>query len=98
MSRTIILLAGPNGAGKSTLYQTRVAPAFVGPFVNADIIQRDELDDTAPKPLTRLRKSLQSDALRSFPKEVISQRRRSSLIPRSSIWSEKRGPEDTPSG
>lgn len=49
MSLTIILLAGPNGAGKSTLYQTRVAPAFAGPFVNADIIQREELDDTSPE-------------------------------------------------
>jgi predicted ABC-type ATPase len=42
---SLVLLAGPNGAGKSTLYQTRVAPRFVGPFVNADIIQRDELGD-----------------------------------------------------
>ena len=39
----LVLLAGPNGAGKSTLYQTRVAPSFAGPFINADIIQRDEL-------------------------------------------------------
>ena len=39
----LVLLAGPNGAGKSTLYQTRVAPGFAGPFINADIIQRDEL-------------------------------------------------------
>lgn len=38
-----MLLAGPSGEGKSTLCQTRVAPAFAGPFVNADIIQRDEL-------------------------------------------------------
>lgn len=49
MSPTIILLAGPNGAGKSTLYQTRVAPAFAGPFVNADIIQREELEDASPE-------------------------------------------------
>ena len=40
-----MLLAGPNGAGKSTLYQTRVAPSFAGPFINADLIQRDELRD-----------------------------------------------------
>ena len=48
MSPTMILLAGPNGAGKSTLYRTRVAPAFAGPFVNADLIQRDELHDPSP--------------------------------------------------
>ena len=45
----MIVLAGPNGAGKSTLYRTRVAPAFAGPFVNADIIQREELGDDSPE-------------------------------------------------
>ncbi len=44
----MIVLAGPNGAGKSTLYETRVAPSFAGPFINADIIQRDELRDPSP--------------------------------------------------
>jgi len=48
MKPTIIVLAGPNGAGKSTLYETRVAPGFAGPFINADIIQRDELRDPSP--------------------------------------------------
>ncbi len=48
MKPTMILLAGPNGAGKSTLYQTRVAPSFAGPFINADIIQRDEIGDASP--------------------------------------------------
>ncbi len=45
MRPSLVLLAGPNGAGKTTLYQTRVAPSFAGPFINADIIQRDELRD-----------------------------------------------------
>ncbi|MEO9650189.1 MAG: AAA family ATPase [Roseobacter sp.] len=40
---TLVMLAGPNGSGKSTLYDTRIAPKFAVPFVNADIIQRDEL-------------------------------------------------------
>lgn len=44
----MIVLAGPNGSGKSTLYETRVAPSFAGPFINADIIQRDELNDSDP--------------------------------------------------
>ena len=44
----MIVLAGPNGAGKSTLYETRVAPRFAGSFINADIIQRDEMDDLSP--------------------------------------------------
>lgn len=47
MKPSLVLLAGPNGAGKSTLYQTRVAPSFAGPFINADLIQRDELRDTS---------------------------------------------------
>ena len=45
----MIVLAGPNGAGKSTLYSTRIAPSFAGPFINADIIQRDELRDPSPE-------------------------------------------------
>jgi len=40
---TLVILAGPNGAGKSTLYETRIAPSLSVPFINADIIQRDEL-------------------------------------------------------
>jgi predicted ABC-type ATPase len=48
MNPTMIVLAGPNGAGKSTLYETRIAPSFAGPFINADIIQRDELRDASP--------------------------------------------------
>ena len=48
MKPTMIVLAGPNGAGKSTLYETRIAPSFAGPFINADIIQRDEM--RAPSP------------------------------------------------
>jgi len=44
----MVLIAGPNGAGKTTLYETRVAPVFFGPFVNADLIQRDELGDPSP--------------------------------------------------
>lgn len=44
----MVLLAGPNGAGKSTLYETRVAPSFRAPFINADLIQRDELGDPSP--------------------------------------------------
>ena len=39
------MLAGPNGSGKTTLYETRVAPALKVPFINADIIQREELKD-----------------------------------------------------
>lgn len=48
MKPTMIVLAGPNGAGKSTLYETRVAQSFAGPFINADIIQLEELRDPAP--------------------------------------------------
>jgi predicted ABC-type ATPase len=44
----MVVLAGPNGAGKTTLYETRVAPSFAGCFVNADLIQRDELRDPSP--------------------------------------------------
>ncbi|MHA1564637.1 MAG: zeta toxin family protein [Alphaproteobacteria bacterium] len=46
---TLVLLAGPNGAGKSTLYETRIAPRLAAPFINADHIQRDELNDPRPE-------------------------------------------------
>src|SRR5688572_4179953 len=42
---TMFMLAGPNGAGKSTLYETVINPRIDAPFINADIIQRDELKD-----------------------------------------------------
>ncbi|PWR04259.1 hypothetical protein DKT77_02260 [Meridianimarinicoccus roseus] len=45
MRPSLVLLAGPNGAGKSTLFKERVEPVFKGSFVNADIIQREELQD-----------------------------------------------------
>jgi predicted ABC-type ATPase len=44
---TLFLIAGPNGAGKSTFYHTVVKPRIQAPFINAGIIQRDELKDTS---------------------------------------------------
>lgn len=41
------MLAGPNGAGKSTLYKTAIAPFVRAPFINADIIQVEELKDAS---------------------------------------------------
>lgn len=46
---TLFLIAGPNGAGKTTFYETVLAPRIAAPFVNADIIQRDEMDDPLPE-------------------------------------------------
>ena len=46
---TLFLIAGPNGAGKSTFYDTVLAPRILAPFINADIIQRDELRDPSPE-------------------------------------------------
>jgi predicted ABC-type ATPase len=46
---TLFLIAGPNGAGKSTFYETVLAPRIAAPFINADIIQRDELRDRSPE-------------------------------------------------
>ncbi len=43
----MFLLAGPNGAGKSTLYELAIAPRIQAPFINADLIQRDELRDAS---------------------------------------------------
>lgn len=42
---TLFLIAGPNGAGKSTFYETVLAGRVLAPFINADVIQREELGD-----------------------------------------------------
>lgn len=44
---TLFLIAGPNGAGKTTFYETVLRPRIAAPFVNADIIQRDDLEDAS---------------------------------------------------
>ncbi len=44
---TMFMLAGPNGAGRSTLYETVIRPRVAAPFINADVIQRDELRDAS---------------------------------------------------
>ncbi|ETD82015.1 zeta toxin family protein [Rhodobacter capsulatus] len=77
MRPSVVLLAGPNGAGKSTLYQTRVAPSFVGPFINADLIQRDELRDPSMEASYRAadiaaeRRAELLEANRSFATETV---------------------------
>jgi predicted ABC-type ATPase len=42
---TMFILAGPNGAGKSTLYEKVIAQIVKAPFINADQIQKTELQD-----------------------------------------------------
>lgn len=44
---TIFLIAGPNGAGKTTFYETVLKSRIAAPFINADLIQRDELEDSS---------------------------------------------------
>ena len=44
---TIFLIAGPNGAGKTTFYETVLKSRIAVPFINADLIQRDELRDSS---------------------------------------------------
>ncbi|MDG1470923.1 MAG: zeta toxin family protein [Ascidiaceihabitans sp.] len=74
---TLVMLAGPNGSGKSTLYETRIAPKFAVPFINADIIQRDELQNSdvnaayaAAQIATQRRASLLADR-KSFATETV---------------------------
>jgi predicted ABC-type ATPase len=74
---SLVLIAGPNGAGKSTLYQTRVAPSFAGPFINADIIQRDELRDISMEAsyeaarIAEARRTEMMEARESFAAETV---------------------------
>lgn len=77
MRPSLVLLAGPNGAGKTTLFQTRVAPSFAGPFINADLIQRDELGDPSMEASYRAaeiaagRRADLLDARKSFATETV---------------------------
>ncbi|MGE0315924.1 MAG: zeta toxin family protein [Lautropia sp.] len=41
----MFVIAGPNGAGKSTFHDTVLRAVTTAPFINADVIQRDELQD-----------------------------------------------------
>lgn len=42
---TMYVLAGPNGAGKTTLYENVLKPKVAAPFINADKIQKEQLED-----------------------------------------------------
>uniref|UniRef100_A4X044 UDP-N-acetylglucosamine kinase n=1 Tax=Cereibacter sphaeroides (strain ATCC 17025 / ATH 2.4.3) TaxID=349102 RepID=A4X044_CERS5 len=92
MRPSLVLLAGPNGAGKSTLYQTRVAPGFAGPFINADLIQRDDLGDASMEASYRAaaiaeeRRTKLLEDRKSFATETVS-----FPIRRSSTFSRPRG-------
>lgn len=44
---TLLLIAGPNGAGKTTFYETALKPKVAIPFINADAIQKNELNDVS---------------------------------------------------
>lgn len=41
----MLMIAGPNGAGKSTLYEAVIKDKFKAEFINADVIQKNELKD-----------------------------------------------------
>ena len=77
MRLSLVLIAGPNGAGKSTLYETRVASSFKGLFVNADLIQRDELRNPSMKASSEAARIAEArwieliDARQSFAAETV---------------------------
>ena len=43
----LYLIVGPNGAGKTTFYQNIIKPSNNLAFINADIIQKDEVKDNS---------------------------------------------------
>ena len=74
---TVFLIAGPNGAGKSTFYDTVLKPRIAAPFINADLIQRDELRDSSMEASYRaagiagVRRAACIDAGKSFVTETV---------------------------
>ncbi|MEL6364105.1 MAG: zeta toxin family protein [Pseudomonadota bacterium] len=74
---TLFVIAGPNGAGKTTFYETALKGKIAAPFINADIIQRDELgeaDETAAYKAADIAAQHRSDLLNrreSFVTETV---------------------------
>ncbi len=67
MTRPILyVIAGPNGAGKSTLYELVIAPRRKMPFINADIIQRDQLKNSDPTASYEAAKMAETERRRHF--------------------------------
>ncbi len=65
---TLFLIAGPNGAGKSVFDDAVFKPRVQAPFINADIIQRDELKDpcvNAAYEAAKIASARRDDCLRS---------------------------------
>ena len=74
---TLFLIAGPNGAGKTTFYETVLKSRVQAPFINADIIQRDELKNPSvdaayeAADIARTRRQDLLEAGRSFVMETV---------------------------
>ncbi len=65
---TLFLIAGPDGAGQSNFYDADLKPRVQVPFINADIIQRDELKDPsgeAAYEAAKIASARRDDCLRS---------------------------------
>ena len=57
---TLYILAGPNGAGKTTFYFTAIEQGFIDkdlPFINTDLIARNELGGYLEKISQKLKQS-----------------------------------------
>ena len=48
------MIAGPNGAGKSTLYDTVISTKIKATFINADQIQKNEIQSISTTLSARL--------------------------------------------
>lgn len=74
----MLVLAGANGSGKSTLYDLVIRPHLpLTPFINADMIQRDEMGEADPKAAyaaAKIAQARRTEALaegRSFVTETV---------------------------
>lgn len=68
---TLFLIVGPNGAGKTTFYETVLKNRVAAPFINADMIQRDELKDPS------MRASYAASQLATERREALIRKRES---------------------
>lgn len=74
---TLFLIVGPNGAGKTTFYETVLKARIDAPFINADHIQRDELNDPSMEAaydaaeIAAARRAQYLEARKSFVTETV---------------------------
>lgn len=80
---TLYILAGPNGAGKTTYYFTALNKLFINqhlPFINLDVIAKDEMGGYSTENFVILNKKLLREAGISNTEKITIEVRKNAII------------------